>query len=213
MHPGKAGCTSPYLLRNNWKNIPGYRICKTKSPIDGNVRSGACDSELILNPRLSPLKTCDIQNTYRTEFDWSLIRTLDAWFYSVLGLILAKITSLNQPNGQAKLAGIGIIQLTPGFDLKTKEKSLPSAGTRTGSTEVLYEVPLHANLSILWTDLLEVQNLASVRIIGSVQGEEDTSKDEFLDSNAESCDELKHRLNYLSLEWNTRSNQSFRCIS
>ena len=131
---------------------------------------------------------CDVQVTYKDQFDWRLIETLGRCLYSLQEPTLTTIVCLPQRNKQFKLKETGIIQLAPGCGLRMEEKILPGTINQKGSNEIIYAPPLHSSISKLSPALQEFQGYLPIGKSMSKQVKEITPKDRAFETNYRSLE-------------------------
>ena len=188
-HRDVAACTE----------LLAYKICKGNLPVNENGKFRTCEAELLLNPSLSTFQICNVQVTYEDQFDWSLIESLGGWLYSLQEPTIAITTCPNQVKHQITLRGTGIIQLAPGCDLSTKERTLPGTTNRKGETKMIYAPLLHLNISALSPALQEFQGYIPTRKSMSGQTKETTPGDKVFETNDKPLEHLEQQLYDFSL--------------
>ena len=181
-------------------------IYKGNLPIHEVARHKTCESEVLLQPSIEAFRTCTIQVTYKPRPSWTAIRTLSAWLYSIPSEILTEVECNVERRG-IKLSGIGLIQLSAGFTLKTKETTLPGLTDQRGSSEILYEPAVHLEIEKLSPIIVQNQKSKTPEELISVP-EIRVSKDDSCERNEETLDELERKMYETSSERRSRTMQN-----
>ena len=181
-------------------------LCKGNLPIHEVARHKTCESEVLLQPSIEAFRTCTIQMTHKPRPSWAAIRTLSAWLYSILSEILAEVECNVERRG-IKLSGIGLIQLSAGCTLKTKETTLPGLTDKRGSSEILYEPAVHLEIEKLSPIIVQSQRSETPEELTSIP-EIRVSKDDSFERNEETLDELERKMYETSSERRSRTMQN-----
>lgn len=129
-------------------------ICQLQQPVYDANALPSCEVNLLRNPTLEILRTCDVRLSTNQKPYWAPILSLGGWLYSVTKKEIARIRC-NGKEKHLELKGNGIIQIATDCVLNTDSVTLTALPIFDDPTEYVYEPHLNLNISELSPELTE----------------------------------------------------------
>ena len=116
----------PYLLINEYRTLfslipnintcksihPEQFLCELEKPLFSRLKSRACETELLIEPKIVP-QICDLRIVHLESEIWEKIHFFNTWIYTVPSLTVLKINCPTK-NDEVSIVNSGVLTLSSG---------------------------------------------------------------------------------------------------
>ncbi|CAB0031388.1 unnamed protein product [Trichogramma brassicae] len=146
------------------KCTKGYHllICPITTTIRESYLSSECEITLLLNPTQNALKQCNLMFNLEPSTQWYYLSHNSSWLYSIMNQETLEIMCPNEQDTSIKLKGVGILNITPGCQARTREFILQVEEIRKSSRTYIYNPELHLNVTQLYPEMIKIKSLPNL---------------------------------------------------
>ena len=129
------------------------RIYPPKGPLFTISDKKECEVELLLNPHLDILKSCDIMISSFSTSQWRYLELTDSCLYSVVKEETIRMTCPGETYYTPANKGTGVLRLANGCSARTRSVELPDNQDRTAKAQYVYDPEVGLNVTVIHPQL------------------------------------------------------------